>query len=354
MTGITDRQIMKTLDQAGERYALLPLQNGVTVLICERGGRVFGPFLTAGAESLYWVNQALGERESFTRLLASDWNLGGERLWVEPEIQYICRDRQRFYESEVVPPEMDPGNWRLEQVGAETWHLANEMTLEAYNLACGRKRLRMERLIRPAEDPLRLLRDHTQLTEGVVYAGYEQVVTLTEAEHDDILSGAWVLIQLQPGGTLWIPCSPGVEVTDHFEPIDADYQTVHPHHVALRITGQRRYKVGFKAAHVTGRLAYFNRPDSDLAYLLVRALFSNPSSVYPEEPPNLPGSRGESVHVYNDDGGYGGFGELEVHGQTIGGETGKSSSSDLVLLWLYVGAPERLKLIARHLLGIEV
>jgi hypothetical protein len=42
---------------------------------------------------------------------------------------------------------------------------------------------------------------------------------------------------------------------------------------------------------------------------------------------------------------------MECHGQTIGGPTGRSVSADQFLLWLYVGAPERIGRIARHLLG---
>ncbi len=68
----------------------------------------------------------------------------------------------------------------------------------------------------------------------------------------------------------------------------------------------------------------------------------------------MPGCNGHSVHVYNDGGGFGGFGELEVMGQTIGGETGRSASSDQFLLWMFVGPDPSIKRIARHLLGIPV
>ena len=59
-------------------------------------------------------------------------------------------------------------------------------------------------------------------------------------------------------------------------------------------------------------------------------------------------------HVYNDDGGLGRFGELECNGQTIGGSTGRSSSTDQMLLWIYVGDMTAIKEIALHLLGVEI
>jgi hypothetical protein len=86
----------------------------------------------------------------------------------------------------------------------------------------------------------------------------------------------------------------------------------------------------------------------------VRSFFNNPSAPYAEEPSHSPGRRGHSIHIYNDDGNLGGFGELECNAQTIGGATGRSSSTDQVVLWLYVGSSNKVKEIALHLLGIEI
>ena len=168
------------------------------------------------------------------------------------------------------------------------------------------------------------------------------------------MSEAWSLIQLNPGGVMVIPASPRVEYTDYYEPVDDSLQTIFPDHVRLRITGDRQYKVGYKAAQVFGRLAYHNHLDDGQAYLIVRNFFNNPSAPYAEEPDHTPGCRGSSIHVYNDDGNAGGFGELECNAQTIGGETGRSSSTDQLVLWLYVGAPDKVKEIGLHLLGIEL
>ncbi|NJN98830.1 MAG: hypothetical protein HC875_34425 [Anaerolineales bacterium] len=86
----------------------------------------------------------------------------------------------------------------------------------------------------------------------------------------------------------------------------------------------------------------------------MRNFFNNPAAPYVEERAPWPGQRGHSVHIYNDDGGLGGFGELECNGQTIGGDTGRSSSADQFVLWLYVGAADKVKNLIPHLLGIEI
>jgi hypothetical protein len=60
---------MDRLEENGLRYAVLPLQNGVTIIISERGGRVFGPFLEPAGESIYWVSGAFARPDTF----ASFW-----------------------------------------------------------------------------------------------------------------------------------------------------------------------------------------------------------------------------------------------------------------------------------------
>jgi hypothetical protein len=178
-------------------------------------------------------------------------------------------------------------------------------------------------------------------------------VTLREAKHDHIMSQSWNVTPVWPGGHILIPSTPAVEVSDYFEPIDDAHLARHGHFLALRITGDRRYKVGVKAAQTFGRLGYFHAQGDGSAYLIVRNFFNNPSSPYVEEPPQTPGGAGDSIHVYNDGGLFGGFGELECHGQTIGGHTGRSSSTDQQLLWVYWGAEARVRAIGRSLLGVE-
>ena len=82
---ITSQQIRQRLDENHLAYALMPLQNDTFIIISERGGRVFGPFLNAESESIFWVNEAFAAAESFRDGFASgDWNMGGERVWMSP------------------------------------------------------------------------------------------------------------------------------------------------------------------------------------------------------------------------------------------------------------------------------
>jgi hypothetical protein len=352
---ILGHQIIARLKENSFPYGMLTLQNDVSILISQNGGRVFGPFLSQDSESIFWINSAFAQSDSFKAFLNSgDWNLGGDRIWIAPEVQYNIQDRADLWGSYHLPEQVDPGRYRLDQPKQDQWRLFQDMDLELYNLASGHKELRLERLIQQVEDPLRNLSDYQDLIDGVIFAGYQQIVSLSESKQDGILSEAWSLIQLNPGGTLLIQASPRVEICDYYEPIDESLQSIYSNHVRLKITGDRRYKVGYKAAQVFGRLAYLNHLDDGRSYLIVRSFFNNPSAPYAEEPSHSPGRRGHSIHIYNDDGNLGGFGELECNAQTIGGATGRSSSTDQVVLWLYVGSSNKVKEIALHLLGIEI
>jgi hypothetical protein len=354
-TKISYQRIVARLEENDLPFGELALQNGVTIIVSKHGGRIFGPFLSKQSESIFWANDVFAGPDTFKVFLDSgSWNIGGDRMWIAPEIQYHVPDRDDFWGSVYWPAQVDPGTYALEQPEPGQWRLSQDMMLQAYNLASGKKELYLERTIRQVEDPLRTVTGYRDLVDGVLFAGYEQVVTLSEAKRDDIVSEAWSLIQLNPGGVLVIPASPRVEYTDYYEPVDESLQTIFSNHVRLQITGERQYKVGYKAAHVLGRLAYYNHLDDSRAYLIVRNFFNNPSAPYSEEPDHTLGCRGHSIHVYNDDGNAGGFGELECNAPTIGGETGRSSSTDELVLWLYVGAPEKVKEIGLHLLGIEL
>jgi len=353
MATVTRTHLAELLTGAGLRHAVVPLQNDVTIVVSERGGRVFGPFLTPDTDSLTWSSPALTSAEALTAFLAEDdWNLGGERIWVAPEIQFNVADRTDFWGTLSVPPQMDPGTWSLETVGTTGVALRQAMILRAHNLAEGELSVSLIQRIAAARDPLRDLAGADALLDGVVYAGYHHAVTLAQAAPSDIVAESWDLLALNPGGEILIPASPSAAYTDFFEPIDGDHLTREPKGLRLRITGDRRYKIGLKAAHLFGRLGYRGALPDGRAYLLVRNFYNDPSSPYSEEPANRAGCAGHSVHVYNDGGMFGQFGELEVNGRPIGGDTERVTGTDTFTLWCYVGPPRSVDEIAIHLLGL--
>lgn len=333
----------------------LQLGNDLKIVVTQRGGRVFGPFLDETGEGIFWLNNIFTNSSSFKEFINNnEWNIGGERFWLAPEIQFSIKDRNDFWNTYHLPEAIDPGNYTLENLQPNSIVLKQDIKVEAYNLSRGTKQVRVERIIRPIENPLKFLDIQSSILENTLFGGYEQIVKLSELVHNEITCESWMLIQLNPGGEIYIPCTPKLKETNYFEPIDSQYQQIFTNYVTLKITGNRRYKVGYKSAHTFGRLAYLNSLSDGRNYLLVRNFFNNPSAPYAEEPPDRPGWRGHSLHIYNDNGDFGGFGELECNGQPLGGKTGKPHSLDSFILWTFIGSYEHLKEIALHLLGIEI
>jgi len=354
MPTVKRTQIIARLQENQVPFAELHLQNGITLLISQLGGRAYGPFLTPESESLFWVPSIFTDADAFAGYLPAGSIYGGERFWIAPEIQYLVRDRNDYFGSLFIPPAMDPGTWKLEPTAEHGWSLSQDLCLDAYNLASGSKTLHFEVTYTPTPNPLRHLSAQAELMAGVTYAGYEQTTLLGESARDDILSAAWNLIMLNPGGELFIPCTPRAEATCYKGNLDSQVLELNRNYARLQITGTQMYKAGFKAAQTFGRMAYLHCRDNTVSYLLVRNFSTHPSSEYPEEPPHNPGRRGDAIHVYNDDGRFGDMGEMECNGQTIGGCTGRSQSMDTFALYLFAGPVDRLKAILCEMLGVEL
>lgn len=352
---VTLATIQASLDAIGEAYHILHLQDGARLCVTRLGGRILGIFPDADHDNLMWVNQAVITNAENLRQFtnAGGWNLGGERVWIAPEIQYNIRDRRDFWGTHHVPPQMDPGNYMLERQSATHCRLAQDIELSAYNLAQDVKHLHIERnIIGNIPDPLRHLPDYHQMVADVQYFGYAHAVTLTEKNDTSVISESWNLVQLNPGGQLTIPAVPTIEPTTYFgDPAD-DAKHIAIDAYRIHITGQRQYKVGYKSICVSNRIAYLNRLSDNKSYLLVRHFDNNPSAHYTEEPPNNVGNNGHSIHVYNDGGEFGGNGEMECNGQGMGGITGRKQSTDTFTMWCYLGREDTLKHIGAILLGV--
>ena len=343
--------LRKRLDENGLYYTSLPLQNNILLAILARGGRLLGPFLPDG-QSVGWLSPRLSSAEAFRRFLdAEEWNIGGNRTWIAPEIQFSVADRSRFWETIRIPAAMDPEPYVLEP-GAGCCVLHKTVELPVFYPGAGTKRLAVRRHVFPAADPLRERKDYASLVDGVLYAGYEHDIKLTDLDGNSFMAESWDLFQVKPGGTAYVKVYDGesTQGADYYEKVDAAHQTIAKDHIALRITGDRRYKLGFPASCVTGRIGYLAHSGSE-STLVARQFFSNPSAPYNEEPPLLTGTRGLSVHVYNDSGELGGFGEIETNGQAVGGTAGRSASADQFITWMYRGACDKVERISRILIG---
>jgi hypothetical protein len=355
LSTLTFDHVAGTLERCGERFAVVPLAAEARLIVTRYGGRILGPFFGPQGVCPLWLSPAFSGHAELSRLLSDrGWNIGGDRIWIAPELQYNVRDRTRFHETYELQRALDPGRYRLERVEGPGCALSQSMELLAYDRGDRVKRLHVRRRIRPADDPLRSLAAYGRIRDRLRYGGYEHEVTLLDRAPDDLASQTWNITQVPPGGVVLVPTVPTLEYADHLKPADADHLSRETHHLRAKILGDCMFKIELKAAHHFGRSGYCRSLPHGEAVLMVRLFFNNPSEPYVMEAPRLPGVRGYSLDVYHDDGGLGGFGELEGHGRPIGGGTGRTSSTDLFVTWFYQGEEEAVKEAALHLLGIEL
>ena len=353
---ISINEVQARFDENNLKYKILNLTDDFSIVVTQFGGRILGPFRGEKNRSLTWLNDNFISKSHFRKFLYSgNWNIGGERIWIAPEYQYYVKDISNPANTWFCPKEIDPGNYSLFQNKRNECLLSQEIEINAYNFAQGRKKLCINRIISPVLDPLRGISPYKSLMDGVAFAGYEQTISLSEEEQDAIMSETWNLIQLPSGGKIYIPVSPKAEFSWYFTPSDKGIHKTHSNCMELELTKGNKYKIGYKAVHITGRIGYLNTSTEGTPYLLIRNFFNNPSSSYLETPLELGElGGGHSVHIYNDDGNLGSFGELECSGQTIGGNTGRGSTTDQFVLWIYMGEFEKLHEIGKYLLGVDI
>ena len=156
--------ILSRLEENHLAYEVLQTPSGLSFLLLERGGRILGPFIHENQAGLFWVNQAFASVESFSSFLRrGEWNLGGERLWIAPELQYNISNRYDFDGSYSLPKQMDPGSYRLTNEGEQHFLFSMSLILEARILAIGKKNLQVQCDVQLCADPLRKIEQYDEI-----------------------------------------------------------------------------------------------------------------------------------------------------------------------------------------------
>ncbi|HWO67825.1 MAG TPA: hypothetical protein VNO31_48095 [Umezawaea sp.] len=224
--------------------------------------------VTVAGVPAFWTNPS-----------AADWNIGGDRLWLGPE-------RDWFYSSggladHVVPASIDPGPWS----DGPPW---------SADVVLVRRRTGLETHVG-------ITREVTVLGAGV----YETRTTVNV--HSGLPVSAWSIVSVPLGGVLELPLADALTYHDYLDPIDPARLEVADGRLSLRLTGDTMTKIGLPPSVVGGPLTY------TVGGLRVeRAVTVHPDRTYCDLPIGATG-QGDAVQVFEDDGHYGGYAELEHH-----------------------------------------
>lgn len=156
-------EVLSILDRCALAYAVLDLDAGHRLVVVERGGHALGPF-DAGGRPTLWLNPAAWRSAAAMAdfVAAGNWNIGGERYWLAPEIRFTIRDRADYWGSYHLPAAMAPGSYRL-AAAARSVRLDSEATLACFNPEGDVAVVGIKRLYRPLANPLRHLSAADQL-----------------------------------------------------------------------------------------------------------------------------------------------------------------------------------------------
>lgn len=347
---ITFVQAKTMLNNTGMQYEILQLTNGWKSIITQYSGRLLGPFKNDEAESILWINSAMNDIESFRKFVENrELHLGGERLWINPELRFHCKAPELFNATYTVQDQLDPGHYKLFRE-SNAVSLEMTLTLDDLNNGC-KKAMYIKRRYYIAENPLKYISSLKGI--DVDYCGFMQDIELRDQSPEYKLEiEPWILTQVNPDdGKFVTPFMGEFEFVDYYTPIK-DMQRVYDGYVETDVTGDRKYKVAYRAAQTFGRMA-FVKPMVDGWHLMIRNYYNDPSVAYCSEPWDNQGNRGCSIFYYNDDLSNGGFAEFENSCITVGGNTGQSIANNTTSLWFFFGKQEEIGEIMKTLLGID-
>lgn len=323
---------------------LLVLSHGARILACE---------LPNVEGDLFWHSPAVEDPKSIVgALTGAGGGLGGDRLWLAPEIGFMWQDLAEARVDPLggyhVPEDMDPSQWTVLDDAPDLVALETQVELQDYrmdkriNVRVGR---RFSLIKRPAELDSQI--------KCVSFAICNEVF-LNDGDNG-AAAGAWDLLQVPPEG--WIICpvvSPVAVPRSYYDPFGAKHVTTDARAVRFLVDGKHRIKMGLTPMQTTGRMGYF-RKAGHVATLIVRVFGAQPGDTYvdlPRDSDDLVG--GDALQCYNDDGGAGGFGEMEYHDPAVVVGEGPLSRFGSCVTHVMAGPEEAIRVAGKQMLGVSL
>ena len=350
---ITLDEVKQKLRDADLVFSELPISKESTILIMEWGGRILGPFIGDEGRSILWMPPWWDSRESFEEARSKGlWNLGGERLWIAPEIQFCIENRFDLTAGYSLPQEMDPGNYRIDNTDRASVSLETEMELNALHHTPTTQRLSVNRTIKPIKNPLRNINNRNSLMSGILFSGYNHSIRLHSLSSEACLAEAWSVMQVRQGGESIVPTYGVPQIGWYHRPQSSDLVKIEDSPILVHHKENNLFKIGIHSTSLTGRVGYLHNAEKNVSpYLIIRNYWVSPSFEYCEEPFASPGENGYAFHLYNSADLNERFGEIECHGNAMGGSSGVHTSTLVMDTWFFEGNFHQLEMIAHQLLS---
>jgi hypothetical protein len=341
--------LVQSLQQLGLNYQRLEVEGGGHLIVLERGGRVIGVFCEEHSENTVWVHPRLSDLElAFDQYVSgTEWNIGGDRTWISPEVEYHVADISSFWDSYRIQQSIDPGHYKLKSKEEGSVTLQQNFVVNAYR-SNKQLTLDLKKRISLVPDPLTKM-GKLGPTISYTYVGYSLDCTLINLNDEPVPLSLWNLVQLPSGGEIVISTRGKAAVHDFFMPSGPSHLSVRAGEVRFKLDAQSQHKISIKVSYVTGRAGYIREGKDGKYYLLIRQFEVDPSAEYLDVPVHALSDKGHCVQCYNDNGELGQFGELEYHTPVMERTQGNKTLQDKSQIWCYLGRLEDMQRI-QHLL----
>ncbi|MCD9023797.1 DUF6786 family protein [Cohnella silvisoli] len=345
--------LQSQLQQSGNSYAVLSNSQGGQLIILEKGARVL-ELKTAeeASSSAFWRDPNALHNEN-------NWNSGGDRTWISPELEYFIDDSGSYH----IPAQLDPGNWKLTQT-TQSLAIAN-MSCELQHASSSQTiQVNLEKRFTLLPNPFP--RNSSALTpdsSSVSYIGYEvrtdmnlTPVSSNSKPMDRTASPSgfcnlWSIMQVPPGGQIIAPTYGSIRPLTMFSQTENIDMELLPNGLRLHCEGQSSFKLSIDALSSTGRFGYSRVLADKKSSLVVRQFSVNPSGVYPDYPSNRKNYLGSCMQFYFDGGQLGHFAELEYHSPALSIDR-PGHMTDTSQVFYFEGLTSAVQDIARVMLGI--
>jgi hypothetical protein len=250
-------------------------------------------------------------------LAGQEWNAGGQRTWVAPELGpggFFGSAEQGW----TVPPELDPGSYRL--LGADGITACCRTTCRLRSRDAAEYRLEIERRVQ-IHDPsgnrpgaVRLCLRHSLCNRG------ERPIPAR--------IGLWGIVQIPslPEGLLLLPDLP---YRVYFGELPADWVRRETGRLCAKTAPGQLFKIGQRPMQPNAAVAHV-RPAAGGAVQVTLRFPVTPAGPYLDRPPAEPGNPGDALQAYNSPlAGPAAFCELECHAPAPRLQPGEQSSAEL-------------------------
>jgi len=331
-------------------------QGAMLVITPKYGAKVIALSVNGvNGKNLIWPNPKIGTEE-FWSGEKLDWNLGGARTWIAPEADFYL-DKEKNW---IVPEAMDPGNYKLDHQEGNVVVCSNEFKIK--NIKDQDYHLKIVRTIELLDSPPDFVDGDMQYV-GMKFT--HELINLSDKTigKDVAYVGLWSLIQLDTAGTMIIPIKTDsghkdITVRDYgptnFNTVPPERMTIADDWITVKIDGKFRCKLGFAPWAARNNIAYLSyKKNSDQGILYLKEFAVEPEGTYLDHPWEKPYDYGDAIQMYNDDGRFGGFCEIECHGPARA-LAPNEKLGHTVTLSVVIGDLGRLKSIAGKKLGVDM